>query len=93
MITVPMTVAVTQETIPMIITPTTVGIPMDIGASITVGNAETYDGDYIVTPQAHSETVLHTNGYIMTDNVTVIKIPYFEVSNQSGTTIYIADEV
>ena len=50
-----------------------------------------YDGDYIVTPKAHSGTVLETQGKLMTDDVTVIKIPYFETSNLSGKTVYIGE--
>lgn len=52
-----------------------------------------YTGDYIVTPRAYARTRLPTNGLVMRDDVTVIEIPYYETSNVTGTTIYIADEV
>lgn len=55
--------------------------------------AQTYDGDYTVTPRANVEQVLETNGKLMADDVTVFEIPYFETSNLSGTTVYIANEV
>lgn len=54
---------------------------------------EAYQGDYTVTPKAHSATVLETQGKLMTDDVTVIQIPYFETSNTYGKTAYIANEV
>ena len=52
-----------------------------------------YTGDYTVTPLAHEQTVLKTKGRAMTDDVTVLKVPYYEVGNQSGDTVYIASEV
>ena len=48
-----------------------------------------YEGDYIVTPRAHEEVVLDTDNKLMTDDVTVLEIPYYETSNLSGTTVYI----
>lgn len=52
-----------------------------------------YQGDYVVTPKANTETVLPTNGFKMLDDVTVLKIPYYETHGTHGTTIYIANEV
>ena len=58
------------------------------------GQYDKFDGDYIVTPKAHSQTVLGTKGKLMESDVTVIKIPYYETSNSiGGNTIYIANEV
>ena len=50
---------------------------------------ETYTGEYIVTPNVFVQT-LDTNNKLMTDDVTVLEIPYSEVSNLYGTTISIA---
>lgn len=55
--------------------------------------APIYEGSYTVTPKAHTEQVLATDGKLMEDDVTVFEIPYFETSNLSGTTVYIANEV
>lgn len=52
-----------------------------------------YDGDYTVTPKADEATVLETQGKVMADDVTVIRIPYYETTNETGTTVYIASEV
>lgn len=58
-----------------------------------VKQAEEYTGEYIITPKALDETILQTNGKIMGDDVTVLKVPYYETSNESGETVYIAAEV
>ena len=52
-----------------------------------------YHGDYIVTPKANEEVVLETSDKILTDDVTVLKIPYFETHNDYGETIYIGSEI
>jgi len=56
-------------------------------------DAEVYDGEYTVTPQAHEEQVLETRNKRMTDDVTVLRVPYFETSNIYGNTVFIASEV
>ena len=43
-----------------------------------------YDGSYEVTPLAHTEQVLETTGKRMEGDVTVLEIPYYETSNESG---------
>lgn len=52
-----------------------------------------FDGDYEVTPQAHDETVLATQGKLMSKDVTVHRVPYYETSNTYGQTVYIAEEL
>ena len=52
-----------------------------------------YEGEMIVTPKAHQVTVLPTKDRLVEDDISVLKIPYYETSNESGTTVYIADEV
>lgn len=48
-----------------------------------------YEGDYIVTPKANEEVILETSNKILTDDITVLEIPYYETSNISGYTVYI----
>lgn len=56
------------------------------------GDYEIYEGPYIVTPLTKKETTLGTNEKAMTDDVTVLKIPYIETSNpQGGLTVHIGD--
>ena len=60
--------------------------------NISRGNAEIYDGEYVVTPKAFVEQTLETKEKLMADDVTVLAIPYYETSNVSGITIYIGGE-
>lgn len=52
-----------------------------------------YEGDYIVTPLAYEQIVLETSGKRMADDVTVREVPFYEVSNTKGKTVYIADTI
>ena len=70
--------------------------PVTLGGVITIPplvGGVIYDGDYTVTPKAFESTTLPTAEKLMTDDVTVLEIPYYATSNVHGTTIYIADEV
>lgn len=55
-------------------------------------NADAYDGDYEVIPKTYSQT-LGTKLKFMTDDMTIKEIPYFETSNEDGTTVYIANTI
>lgn len=68
-------------------------IPFSLSSVIIqkIGDYDIYEGEYEVTPKAESATVLPTKNKALEDNVTVHKIPYFETSNESGTTVYIAE--
>ncbi len=50
-----------------------------------------YEGEYEVTPKARESVVLPTQHKTLTEDVTVQKVPYFETSNDHGTTVYIAE--
>lgn len=52
-----------------------------------------YEGEYNVIPKAHENVVLETKDKLMDDDVTVLKVPYYETSNLTGETVYIASEV
>lgn len=57
------------------------------------GRGDIYDGSYMVIPSVE-EQKLQTAQKMMTDDVTVKAIPYYDVSNASGgTTVYIADTI
>ena len=60
-------------------------------AAIT--NYDYYEGPYVVTPLAYNKIILETNDKLMQDDVTVNEVPYFETSNVSGMTAYIANIV
>lgn len=52
----------------------------------------TYEGDYVVIPDTDGKT-LETKDKYMNSDVTVTAIPYWETSNITGTTVYIADNL
>lgn len=52
---------------------------------------EHYNGSYTVTPRVERQT-LYTENKIMDDDVTVLQIPYFEVTNTNGTTVIIGGQ-
>lgn len=60
------------------------GFTADFGEIYRSGDYDYYAGEYVVTPQAWEETVLETEGLVLTDDVTVLRIPYFETSNLGG---------
>ena len=60
---------------------------------VYTGDSKPYEGDYDVTPQAKSAVILPTKDRRLSRDVNVKKIPYYETSNQTGVTVYIASEV
>lgn len=58
-----------------------------------IAGGEYYEGNYTVTPKARTAQTLQTKNKTMKENVTVLEVPFFETSNEKGTTIYIANEV
>lgn len=60
---------------------------------VCTGNSKPYEGVYDVTPQAKSAVILPTKDRLLSRDVNVKKIPYYETSNQTGVTVYIASEV
>ena len=51
-----------------------------------------YMGEYEVQSKPFEDEVLRTKNHSMTKNLTVLKIPYYETSNETGYTIYIGGE-
>lgn len=60
-------------------------VDFELGTAINVIHlqGDEYEGPYIVTPKVEQQE-LATRAKTMTDNVTVLEIPYAEVSNLSG---------
>lgn len=57
------------------------------------GNHEHYDGEYVVVPDAYNTQILTTANKMLTRNLVVKKVPYYETSNvEQGVTVYIAGE-
>lgn len=60
---------------------------------INGGIGNIYSGEYEVTPKAYDEQTLETANRFLKNDVTVHAVPYYETSNVSGETVYIASEV
>lgn len=88
---IPMTVSISPALNFSIQSPKAICFSID--TAIVTGGGTPYTGDYIVTPRAHDQTVLPTKRKVMADDVTVLEVPYWETSNESGVTAYIAQEV
>lgn len=85
---------ITPITIPMTVSTSRQVIPMSIGAAYMAANVHEYEGPYEITPKAWDNQILETEGLLMTDDVTVFKVPYYETVNLfDGKTAYIAEEV
>lgn len=52
-----------------------------------------YYGDYEVVPAAFNTQTLETANKVLRDDILVKEVPFFETSNDSGVTVYIAREV
>ena len=74
MITIPMNVAVDQETIPMTIGSSSVTLVASIGAEYAMVSADTYEGDYEFTPSDEEQTIVTTNKLLL-DNIIINPIP------------------
>ena len=62
--------------------------------SVFIYQAPVYNGEYNIIPKAYDEQVLQTKEKTLLENVTVQKVPYYEVSNSSGgNTVNIAIEI
>lgn len=60
---------------------------------VSAQSYDNYDGPYTIIPATESQ-VLETQNKVMSDDVTVTSIPYYNVSNPAGgKTVYIASEV
>lgn len=88
---IPMRVAMTPVINFSVQSPHTISFGLD--TAIVAGGGQPYTGDYTVTPKAHAQTVLPTKRKVMSEDVTVLEIPYWETSNPNGKTVYIAEEV
>lgn len=75
---------------------TLVGDHHKIQGTLTIPSTpglDLYGGPYEVTPKARDAQVLETEGKLMTDDVTVFKVPYYETSNLfDGLTVCIAED-
>ena len=70
-----------------------VGVRQDVITIPVYKDVPEYEGAYDITPKV-VEQRMATKNKLMTDNVTIRSIPFFNVSNDSGgSTVYIGNEV
>ena len=68
----------------------TMSLELDISDG-SGGMLPPYEGEYVITPKPFTEQVLETKNKSMSDDVTVLEIPYSEVTNpEGGKTVNIA---
>ena len=60
-----------------------------IQAAFVEGVGKDYTGSYEVTPQLYKNILLPTKGTMPKEDITVFKIPQYEVSNEAGGTTLI----
>ena len=73
--------------------------PISLSADVSLGKLKIihsdlpdYEGSYEVTPSVDEQT-LSTKNTTMRDDVEIHKIPYYDVANQYGRTIYIGSDI
>lgn len=89
MIRIPMTVAVSGETIPMSISSNSKKLKFDIATEYSFTDVPEYEGEYEVTPRLYEQS-LATTDKALRDDVTVHQIPVVYTSNiYDGMTVVI----
>ena len=64
-----------------------------IYGEVTCPSVEYYDGAYNVVPKPHEAQTLPTAKKYLQEDVNVSEIPYYVVSNNTGSTVYIGKEI
>ncbi len=64
---------------------------IDIGVTNYYATGSPYSGEYVITPSTTDDQNLGTKGKLMSDDIIVSKIPYYETGNESGYTVYIGN--
>ena len=59
---------------------------------VLISDLPLYAGEYTITPNTYNDDILITKNKKLEDNITVKKIPQFEVSNDNGYTLIIGEE-
>lgn len=68
-------------------------LDVEFSAAVSAGGGTPYTGAYEVTPKIYSPVALPTKNKTMREDVTVRKIPQYEVSNDAGgNTLIMGDE-
>ncbi|MBQ7214319.1 MAG: hypothetical protein IJS25_07295 [Bacteroidales bacterium] len=57
---------------------------IETGSYKIIEGGTPYEGEYTVVPQAYDATILDTQGKVLSDDVIVTAIPYYETTNPQG---------
>ena len=67
----------------------TPALEFTIQAAFVEGVGKDYAGPYEVTPQFYKDILLPTKGSVPKEDITVLKVPQYEVTNAAGGTTLI----
>lgn len=67
----------------------TLTLEFTIQAAFVEGVGKDYTGPYEVTPQLYKSILLPTKGSMPKEDITVLKVPQYEVTNEAGGTTLI----
>lgn len=59
-------------------------LDFELQAAFVEGAGKAYEGPYEVVPQLYENISLPTKGTMPEENITILKIPQYEVSNEAG---------
>lgn len=68
----------------------TEAVNLDVETAIVASTIADYGGSYVIIPKVESQT-MPTENKRMRSDVLIREIPYYEVSNVTGVTVYIAN--
>lgn len=68
-------------------------ISVSMDSVVSNGAISAYTGTYEIIPKVEEEVVLNTRDKILKDNVTVHKVPFYEVHNDKGMTFIVGEEI
>lgn len=63
-----------------------------LNSTVYVPSVDVYDGPYVAIPKVDAQS-FPTARKTMRDDFEVTGVPYYEVSNQSGLTVFIANDI
>ena len=86
---IPLHVTEHNNVIPLTVTGEEAVIPLTVDCSGGGGEYPYYHGPTIVTPRIRESVELETRNKVVTSDIVVNEIPYFETSNPKGITVII----
>lgn len=82
-----------EDTLELELQEDTLDVELETDTVVITDYKNKYEGEYNITPLAFQQQELETKDKYLEENVIVKEVPFFEVSNVEGTTVYIGSEV